>query len=32
MTEIPLEHDFLIWSIKNFKQKMKQFVRKYDIT
>ena len=30
--EIPQKHDFLTWSIQNFLRKVKQFVRKYDIT
>ena len=32
MVEIPQEHDFLTESIQNFVRKVKQFVRKYDIT
>ena len=32
MAEIPQECDFITWSNLNFVQKLKQFVKKYDIT
>ena len=32
MAEIPQKRDFLTWNIQNFVRKVKQFVRKYNIT
>ena len=32
MAEIPQESEFITWSIQNFVQKVKQFVKKHYIT